>query len=303
MLCWRAVTTCCFYDHDLGEGVIFPCLFNYSRQQNGETKVLCCSFKPDVLLSHPSWQQLLCYKVIWQSHQVLAQLLTNSLDFNQFVTRRGKCSLWTEFTSLSRDLGWRAQVWFYIQTFSGQLQKKNAWINTEVMIIAITITAVLSLSLLLPLLVLSSHRHGALSFFTFTSLPVCSSCMCVCADPPSSRYLLYLFALSWTETHQRSAELQENPPPSWPAASTPAFLGFFFFRTPPPSISLIICLRQRWQTSAPAVVTILPPPCLSLSLSLSRSLSCVVKMATQWSAALLQYHKIKRWKIKMHMHM
>lgn len=65
-------------DLDLGEGVIFS--LDVCRQ-SGETKVLRCRFSSCVLLSHPPWQSLLCYKVIWQSHQVLSQLLTNSLDF------------------------------------------------------------------------------------------------------------------------------------------------------------------------------------------------------------------------------
>ena len=275
MLCWRAVTTCYFYDHDLGEGVIFPCLFNYSRQQNGETKVLCCSFKPDVLLSHPSWQQLLCYKVIWQSHQVLAQLLTNSLDFNQFVTRCGKCSLWTEFTSLSRDLGWRAQMWFYIQTFSGQLQKKKCmnkyrsndysnYYHSSLIFIPPSVSAGF---------IFTSTRR---SVFLYFHLPPCLQLLHVCLCRPPVQQIPSLSFCSQLDRDTSTLRWASRKPSSLLTGRLHPCISWFLFLSDPPTLDLSYNLSQAEMADKCPCCGYNPSTPVSLSLSLSRSLSCVV---------------------------
>lgn len=106
-----------------------------------------------------------------------------------------------------------------------------------------------SLSLLQPLTVLSVRC----SCMPLSADPlvqqICSLSLCSQLDRDTS-------TLRWASRQPSATQL---PPP----------LHFTVSHSPPPLISLIGCLRERRQTSAPAVVTILPPPVSPFPLPLS----------------------------------
>ena len=119
--------------------------------------------------------------------------------------------------------------------------------------------------------------------------------VCVCVQTPRPADTFSISLLSAGQRHINAPlSFKKSLPPPWPATSTPAFLGFFFFRPPRPGLSYNLSQAEMADKCPCCGYNPSTPVSLFLSLSLPLSLMCDVKMVTQRSAALLQYHKITR---------
>lgn len=129
-------------------------------------------------------------------------------------------------------------------------------------------------------------------------LAVCSSCMCLSADPLVQQIVGSLSLWSQLDRDTSTLHWASSKPPSYPAASTPAFLSFSLSTSPDLSYTL-----SHWEMADKCPCCGYNPSTAVLLFLLSLLVAllfpprmCNVKMVTQRSITLLQYCNITRFK-------